>query len=85
MRNALAKRGKGLGDGVIEVRSVNAIVYVRRGPNWSQRDAGTLAHIPAHSGDAASFNERKRERRAQTNANGQSRGKAKAATVEDFD
>ena len=66
---ALYKRAAMLGAGVVKISREGARVIVQRGPNWSKREAGSLAHLPAHPLDLAEYNEHQRERRAQR-ANG---------------
>ena len=54
----LRKRAYSLPPGTIQVvQDTEACkVSVARGPNWAKRDAGELAHVPAHSLDAPSAN-----------------------------
>lgn len=53
LRSALDNRAKKTG-GVVTVRSnrEEKTIYVQRGPNWSKRGAGELAHIEADPADA---------------------------------
>jgi len=70
LAQALRKHARKLPPGsVLIVQDASACtVSVARGPNWSKREAGALAHIPAHPLDLTGHNERQR-------ANGKPRGK----------
>lgn len=76
LANGLRKRAWQLPEGVIQIAQDTGacMVYVARGPNWAMREAGSLAHIPAHPLDTPGEYERQRLQRAQR-ANGKPRGK----------
>lgn len=49
---ALTRKAGKLGAEVVRVSINGTQVIVQRGPNWSKRGAGELAHIGAHPADA---------------------------------
>lgn len=69
--SALTRRAK-KSDGVVEVSARMRLltVFVRRGPNWLQREAGSLAHMGADPLDAPGDDARLRAARNQQRQNG---------------
>lgn len=54
---ALTSRGSvSHGEVEVTVRLAELSTYVRRGPNWSKRNAGSLAHIAADPADSPNTN-----------------------------